>query len=421
MKNYSKQYISRYVGTIMNKANMPESADIASKIDYYPLEAIGQDIENWSDARLTALDTLAPDWEDLIRVYDDVMIDAHLSGISRAIKKQIKAKKWVITDQDGDVDEELTKIFTAKWVKNLMDWIVDGELYPYSVIQLGDWDEGFKEITQIKREYYIPQYNQIKKSLFYSSGPGAKLNTWDLDDEELKKYFIVVKSNEELGVMDHVAPLVLGKKHMMIYWWRYGEQFGIPFRVGKTEVDDPKRRKNLENAFTNMGNNMWMVANTDDEIQLLSASDNSGTVTVFLENLKFANNEISKNIAGAIGVFDEKSYVGSSEAGERLLHIFAGSYCSDIEDTINNELIPRIVESYNDKRFADKIFKFENAETISFDEKIKAVDVLAKYFDLDPDEIEQKFGFKVKPKSVIDKVQNLYAKPKPGHRGASSS
>ena len=65
---------------------------ITELIDYYNLDAAKQDIKDWHDARLLALDYMIPDWTDLIRVYDDVMVDAFLSGIIMTIK----LKEWAM-------------------------------------------------------------------------------------------------------------------------------------------------------------------------------------------------------------------------------------------------------------------------------------------------------------------------------------
>lgn len=398
-----KQYFSKVVDA---KKSMPKSADIASKIDYFSLQAYKQDVSDWSDARQFALDPIVPDWTDYIRVLDDVMVDAHVSGIIRAIKKKVKSKDWYIYNADGSVDEDLSKIFRGRWFKKMIDLIVEADFYPYSVIQLGDYDDGFDQLKEIKREYYTPQHNQVKRSLYVSTGEHDK---YSFDLEKLKDYFIVVKSEEELGLLDHVAPHALGKKHMLIYWWRYGEQYGLPFRIGKTDVDDNTRRAKLENAFTKMGNNMWMVTDLEDQVDLLSDSNKGGSVDVFLEAMKYSNNEISKNLAGAVGVFDEKSFVGSSEAGERLLDTFVASYCNDIQDTVQHELIPRIINVYNDTRFNSKYFGFDYTENISYEEQLKGIDVLSKYYDLDPEQIEQKTGFKIKPKqSKSEQINDMY-------------
>ena len=402
--------------------NMPKNANICGNIDFYNLEAVKQDINDWVDARLLAMDYQIPDWTDLIRVYEDVMVDGHVNGLINSIKNKIKAKPFEFINQSGENNEYLTKMFDKSWFYQFVDWIIESDFYPYSVVQLGDWvNERFENQKLIPREYIIPQHNLVKQNIWQNID---SKDGFIYTDPNYEPYTIYIGSVKFLGLLDSVAPHALGKKYMLQYWWRYAEKHGLPIRVGKTDIKDPKRRDNMDNMMKNMGNDLWAVMDTDDEYELLSSGSNSDIYNLFLENLKFSNNEITKNIAGAVGIFDEKSFVGSSEAGERLFEEFIIAYSRKVRFTVNDELLPRMINSYNCTELVNYSFDYVNDQKVSYDQNIEMIKTLSPYYNLDADEIKRKTGFTVEEKeinretpqqaqsrlSVMNEVSDIYKK-----------
>jgi hypothetical protein len=386
-----------------------KAKDITELIDYYNLDATKQDIKDWHDAKLLALDYQIPDWTDLIRVYDDVMVDAFLYGIIMTIKDIVKSREFRVLDKSGK--EQETELFDHKWFFNFLDWSVESFFYPYSVIFIGDMVNGtFNDMKLIPREYYIPQHNFVKKSLYSYGAYKHKFDGWDITSPELKNYYICVKTNEKLGLLDKVAYHAIGKKNMLIYLWRFAEKYGIPIAIGKTDIRDPARRTNLENMLTNMGSSLWVVADPEDEVQLIETKSPSSNLNLFKDAKDSSNFEISVALAGSESLFKEKSFVGAAEVGERIFEMRQKSILRDIMFTINNELIPRMVwyglpvEGWH--------IQWVNEDNVSYSDKISAVQTLQNHFELDPDEVGEKLGFTLKQKKdimqekTIDEIKN---------------
>jgi len=388
----------------------PENTKIDENIDQYNLDATKQDVKDWQGARLTALDYMLPDWTDLIRVYDDVMVDAFLTGIVETIKDIVKSKEFKIVNKAGDEQEDKKTLFEQKWFFRFLDYCVDSFFYPYSVVQLGDMiDDKFKDIKLIDREYFIPQKNFVKKNLFSFGSYKHKFDGWDITQPELVNYYIVIKANHKLGLLDKVAYHSLGKKHMLIYWWRYGEIFGLPIRIGKTDIRDNARRRNMETMVSNMGNSLWGVIDPEDEVNLVE-SKSSGNNNFFKDLMNHSNYEMSVALAGSETIFKEKSFVGSAEVGERIFELRQKSILRDVSFIINNELIPRMVIYGLPLKGLE--LKWVQEDNVSYDEKIRAVQTLGTLFSLDADEVGNKMGFKLIPKQmnqqneVIEDIKN---------------
>lgn len=383
--------------------------DVSKFIQYNDLFAYKQDIKDWVDSRLLAITTHVPDWTNYIRVLEDIVVDAHISSIITTIKNKVKLKEWAICNADGTENEEVTELLDKEWFYKFMDYVIESIFYPYSLVFLGDMKNWNLDISMIPREYVTPQYEMIKKTLYVSNdSPSAG---WKYTDPKLAPYYIFVPSDRQLGLLDVAASHALGKKHMLIYWWRYAEKFGIPFAKGHTDINDDLRRGNMETMLDQMGNSPWGVFDNDDDVTFESPKD-VDAYQVFKEQLLYSNNEISKAFAGAIGIFDEKSFVGSAEVGERIFDDYIQSYCVKVTNNSNNELIPRLINTYKFPIPQGAYFKFINREKVSFDQKLQSINTLLPYYSISPEEINNKLGIEVETKaeSNIEQVSNLIGK-----------
>ena len=126
-----------------------------------------EDIGDWRRALLTAESVINPDRTDLIRIYKDVDLDGHITGIIGSIKNKIKAKPFMIVDSNGEVDEDKTALFEKEWYFKFIDFIVEAPFWGFSLVQLGNIkDDGFPDIQLIPRESVVTTLELVKKDLF---------------------------------------------------------------------------------------------------------------------------------------------------------------------------------------------------------------------------------------------------------------
>ena len=417
-----------FISSNLDVSKLDQSdAKISSIIHYNDLNAVRQRISNWVAARLTARHVFVPDWTDLIRVYNYVVIDCHVTGIMNGIKQKIKSKEWVIKNTSGDTDDELTKQLKTKWFSRYQDWFTEALFFPYSLIELGDYkDNRFSDIKLIKREYVVPQWKSVKLYLGGAAMPGFNQHVQGTghllgiprqdkgnfllehfeSPERINDYIFVENPIHDLGLLDMASPHALGKMGSLTFFLDYLQKFVIPFRVGKTEISDTLRRDNMTAMLANWGASGYANIDLQDEIELLAQSGTA--VAPFTELFKYSNNEMSKAFVSAVGIFDEKNFVGSAEAGERMMDFIITAYCTELEYSINDELIPRLAQ--RDRKYAGKTFEFTTKEVISFTSRVDAVTKLATVFDLDPEEVGEKVDMKIAKKEMPEQLPG--AQPK---------
>ena len=166
----------------------------------------------------------------------------------------------------------------------------------------------------------------------------------------------------------------------------------MPIRIGKTDIDDVERRKHMEKMLKNMGKAAWGVFSKEDELSFVEGT-RTDAHKVYTEPIKLSNQEMSKALAGAIGIFDEKSFVGSAEIGERLFQEFILSDSRNLKFDINGELIPRM--QFHGMLEQGRMFEWRTEETLTTKEKIDAIEKLSKHYIITPEEVKKQTGIEV--------------------------
>ena len=398
----------------------PNLTNIAERIVLRQQIRKREDVGDWRRALLTAESVINPDRTDLIKIYKDVDLDGHITGIIGSIKNKIKAKPFMIVDAKGEIDEDKTALFEKEWYFKFIDFIVEAPFWGFSLVQLGDIkDDGFPDIQLIPREYVVPELELVKKDLFIGAHlKDGKQNAFFFNEAPLKDWFIFIGEKKDMGLFNKATPHALSKKNLFAEMWEYGELFGMPIRKGHTDIKDPERRKQMETMLENMGSASWAVVDTDDKIDFIERKGSDPT-KVFISPIKLSNEEISKAFSGQVATFDEKSFVGSAEVQERIFNELIIAFMRNARFIINNQLIPRMVR-HRMIPFGFK-FKWKAEEILSIIDKAKIITEFAKVgFEVAPDTVTEEVGIKVegfstpspsptgKISSVMPEVARLY-------------
>jgi len=352
-----------------------------------------EDVGAWRHALLVAESVTNPDRTDLIRIYKDVDLDGHITGIISSIKNKIKSKPFMIVNPKGEEDEDKTTLFEKEWFFKFIDFIVEAPFWGFSLVQLGSIKEdGFPDIRLIPREYIIPELEIVKKDLLISHARTSE-NAFFFNETPLKDWFIFIGEKNDMGLFNKATPHALSKKNLFAAMWEYGELFGMPIRKGHTDIKDDQRRKQMETMLENAGSAQWMVLDTDDSVDFIERKGSDPT-KVFIEPIKLSNEEISKGFAGQVATFDEKSFVGSAEVQERMFNEFIISFMRNARFIINNQLIPRMVR-HRMIPFGFT-FKWTAEEILSIADRAKIITDLTKVgFGFLPETVTDKIGIKV--------------------------
>lgn len=360
-----------------------------------------QDIERWRSALQSAESPLFPNRTELYRLYKDLVFDAHVHACIQTRKNQILQSEFKVVDLSGNVNEEKTKLLQNKWFYDFISYSLDSMYWGHSLIQfLSLRNNVFDGVELVQREFVKPEFDIVTSSI------GATQGTNYLD-APYNKWCIPVGDKRDLGMLAKIAPYVLWKKVAMGSWAEFNEMFGTPIRIGKTNTRDETTRSQMEGMLKNMGASAWGVFDTNDLIELIE-SNRSDAHQVFNELINMCNREISKLILGQTGTTDEKSFAGSAEVHERILHMYGEADEQYIKSVLKYQLIPLL--NMHGMGFENMCIEIEEEDKFSPLEKSKIDLELLKYYNIDPKYIEEKYGVPVTEKvdnsGTVDSVKN---------------
>ena len=376
-------------------------------------------VQEWKFATMTAESVISPNNTELIRVYKDIEVDLHLFALMQTVRLKVVANNFFIYDANGEPNEELTDLFKRKWFRKATKNIVDSEFYGFSLIQLLDIQNGiFSDSELVPREYVVQQRRGVKKML------ANYKDLIDFDAPEFLNWLIPVGETDNLGLLHKAAPIVIKKKEVVSAWSEAAEIFGMPLRLGKTDINNPEKRENMEGMLENMGQAAWGVFDTEDEITFVETSK-TDFFKIYQEFINTANAELSKGFLLQTGTTDEKAYAGSAGVHESVLKTLIEAYIVLVEEVTNEAIIPACVRL--GLLPVGCYFQSDNEQKLSLEEMVKVLDILLKSPTKEvPNEwIEANFGVPVEdkvqeiakdlvdpnvdPTTVMKKVKNLYS------------
>lgn len=335
-----------------------------------------QDIQSWRDAVDRAESKTLPDRTELMRIYKDVVLDGHIYGIMTSIKNVIKSRKFGFYNSEGEELPEWTEVINQEWFFNFIDSCIDSKFYGYALLQIDGIKDGtLTGIEEVPREYIVPEWRIVKKSLYTAS----KTHGIQIDSNQYKNWVIFI-DNKDLGLLNIAAPHAISKKALFASAWEHAEVFGMPLRVGKTDLNDNDRRLQMENMLSNMGSAAWAVLDETDNVDFHSNGSND-IYKIYIEPMRFSNNEISKAFAGQGMTFDDGSSRSQAEVHERLFEQFITSYMRFITFVVQNKLIP-ILRYHGLISDEVKKFKFTTDEHLTLLQKKEIIKDIAPMYNV---------------------------------------
>jgi len=388
--------------------NVLPRTKVINKIVERELSRSAQNVKKWRNATITAESKLNPNRLSLLEIYKDVVLDAHLSSLMETIKLKVTAGDFYLCDNKGEHNDEMSALLNRSWFTFYLEKFVESTFYGHSLIQLGGIKENeFIDFELVPREHVVPEFGIVKTNPWSYATDGTGFRDTPFND-----WLIEIGDKTDLGLLLKASPLVLWKKGIFGSWSQFSELFGMPMRVGKTDILNPENKKNMENMLSGMSSASYAVLNTDDVLELVERSQ-SDSYQVFDAFINRLNSEMSKLILGQTGTTDEKSFVGSAEIHNDILTTYITAIKSKIENHLNKNVIP-LMYRHGMITAPGLRFKWDNDESVDLAKKFEFTKELLKSYTIPAEWINETFNIPVEDmaltesNSVIPGVKNLY-------------
>ena len=351
-----------------------------------------EDLNSWKTAIMLATDPDNPDKQNLKLLYDNMKLDNHLgSVIETRIAKTQQSPFKLVHKTTKERNEDAENIFKTLWFQDFIKFVLESKFEGTKLLEVFKTDEegNLTEIKEIEQGYFNPKKGIILEEPGQTKGD-------DYKNGPLSNYYIQVgKDYKDLGTFALIAPIILAKKLGLGSWLDFIEKYGVPPLFVTTDREDDDRLLELFEMATNFKSNNFMIGRGNEKFEIPNLTS-SNSQEAFDGLIKRADNEISKRFLGGTGLTDEKGFVGSVEVQFEFAQFRFFSDKLLVSGVVNEKLIPLLLKLSPVYSFLkDYRFEWDDEDEMTIDKLIKIIEALGKYYDFDPEQIEQITGLKI--------------------------
>lgn len=300
-----------------------------------PVQRESQNIKKWRDA-MQAAEGYIGNRQYLYDLYDDILLDLHLSAVIGKRINGVTKNKLRFVDAEGIDVEAIKPLLKKKQFRRLRNKIQWAKMWGIGVIELDEDQVKGLKIYSVPYKHIRPregmiisEQSDVSNGIYYRQPPYSK-------------YVIeVCEDRENLGLLLKCAPYVIYKRGGFGDLAQCVELFGMPFRKGTYDGYDETTRIQLELALERAGSAAFAVIPKGGDIEFI---ENKSTGGGELYNLLIdsCNKELS------IGVLGNTDTTSSSQgSGYAIAKVHADGQndinqddCEDEISILNEDVIP---------------------------------------------------------------------------------
>jgi|SRR5690554_847261 len=343
-------------------------------------------ISDWTNALRSAENVERPNRSRLYGIYNDILIDAHLTAEMLKRMNSLLESDFDLMDEKGVPNPEATAMLNKAWFTKLLQYAWESRMWGHSLVEITDLTaEGrIGDVQLVNRWHVVPEKGIVIKNVGDETGVTYR------DNPKYTPWLFEIGDNYDLGLLNKTVPHVLYKRFAQASWSEFTEIFGIPPRYVKTPSRDQEHLNKLEIMLRDMGTSTYGVFGTDEEFDFMDVPSSDGSLYKNLIGL--AANEISKLLNGS--VIGEQSQEGSRAKEQVGMDLSQQIWNGDktwMERIINEEWLPKMIEM--GYPFANLHFEFNREKDLKAEWEI--VSGVLNHFTVDPEYIQDTFGIPV--------------------------
>lgn len=280
---------------------------------------VNMQIDAWEKANALAEDQERPRRYLLLSMIRQAMKDPHLiSQVNNRLEK-FAGEPYAWFDEGTDtIDDELTKLFQRPWFYEYMKLYASTPFYGHNLVEFQEMvpsksklvQQEFKSIKLFPREHVCPEKGLILID-YIMDDTGIPFR-----EEPFNTWLMEMGRADDLGLLNSAVREIIYKYYSRSDWSRHSEKFGMPIlAMGIGSMDNTEIDK-AEEMASNFGNNLYILHDDLEQVKLLEQK-NSDAYKIYLEQLKYSDEQNSKLATGSSSIGDQKSFVGSAKVHDK--------------------------------------------------------------------------------------------------------
>jgi phage gp29-like protein len=356
-------------------------------------------INEWRNALKAAENTSNPRRKALLDLYDDIILDSHLSAVMEKRKLNVLNSEIKFFDHSGKENDNITNIINMPFFRQMCCDILDKIAFGFSLIYFDSLNTQSVGYNLIPRKNVLPERSLVIKEPFDDKGIYFA-------EPPYSNYIIFAGYPNDLGLLIKAAPYAIFKKNAMQDWSTYAEIFGFPFRKATYAGGDIETANLLNKIMENTSRATHVVVPEGSNIEFVEAKGSgSSGADVFKQLSTFCDEQISKLFLGNTMTTDAQggNYKGEVHQNSELSIAEADKLY--LLSVLNNDFI-KILENFGFKA-SGGYFNFVLEKNNAALSQRFAIDIqLANIISIDDDYFYETYGIPKpsnnKPSKSID-------------------
>lgn len=339
-------------------ANEQIVLNIAPNIQVKTLNRGVNDIKTWRDAIKAAENVTNPKRAALYTLYEEVLLDGHLTAVIRKRKDRILNTRIKFVKNNIETeDENIRNILESPWFYELINLIMDARFYGHSLIEFGLGSEGVGTVELVERRNVIPELGIVALKEGETKGIPFR-------EPPYSNWVLEVGKKKDLGLLMIACQYVIYKRGGFGDWAQFAELFGMPFRKGKYNGHDEATRIKLEEALQKSGSAAYVVLPEGSDVEFVTTGGNTAGSKDLYNGLRTAcNEEMSVLILGNTMTTSDGSSRSQAEVHQDSEDDIIESDRKWVKFILNHDA-KRVLVGLGLSAFADGHFVFDIAEDI---------------------------------------------------------
>lgn len=294
-----------------------------------------KDVSTWRKAHIIAESVTNPRRTDLYNVYEDALLDGHLSGIIGKRIDTVLNKKLLFKKGDNPVPE-LEPIIKSKAFRDIITAILESKFWGISGLEFQPGTNLF--LKKIPRKHIKPKWQIITLNEHDQEGISYTdlSNVWIIGDPD------------DLGLLLKCAFYALLKKGTITDWAEYIEIFGSPIITMTYEAGDVQTERKIDEVLNNIGNSTKIKIPRQAGLDVKDGKSSNGDGKLQETFIRIMNGEMSIVVLGNTETTSSSSSSGYAQAkthSDQQMQIIK-SDMMDVLDYLNTPHFLAILASY---------------------------------------------------------------------------
>lgn len=245
------------------------------------------DILTWRSALIAAESRYFPNRTWLYNLYEETLLDGHLSGIIQKRIDTVLNKSLVYRDANGQEVLGMAR-YTSGWqFRNVLRWIMETLFWGITGIEFIPGAELQARLIprkhiKTKTQLISFEENQQDEGIDYT-----KLdNVW------------IIGELEDLGLLNKCTPYVIYKRGLFADWAQFAEIFGQPVRIARYDVFDTNTKIALEETLRQAGSSLALLLPKTAEFEIMDGKTANANGDLQQQFKEACNQELSIIVLG---------------------------------------------------------------------------------------------------------------------------